>query len=154
MAGHQFALVLCSPLSRARETCALAGLDSVTQITSDLCEWNYGVYEGRRTADIQQEIPDWSIWTKGVIDGEGVTDVGKRADRVITAALAAKGDVALFAHGHMLRILGACWLGMHPSAAQYLSLDTASISVLGYERETRVIRTWNQDWHLVPDTTL
>ena len=148
LAGRQFALVLTSPLSRARETCRLAGLDAVAQVSDDLLEWNYGVYEGRTTAAVRAEQPGWSIWTTAVPQGETVEQVGERARHVIERADAVDGDVALFAHAHFLRILGACWVGLPPIHGRNLTLGTASISMLGYERETRVIEVWNQDWRL------
>ncbi|HEV8308703.1 MAG TPA: histidine phosphatase family protein [Methylomirabilota bacterium] len=149
LAGRPFALVLTSPLGRARETCRLAGYGVVAQVTDDLLEWNYGVFEGRTTRDIRQERPGWSIWTSPVPEGESVEQVGARARRVIDRAAAAGGDVALFAHAHILRILAACWIGLPPAGGRLFALGTASISVLGYEREVRVISVWNQDWHLV-----
>jgi broad specificity phosphatase PhoE len=148
LAGHEFALVLTSPLARARETCRLAGLGAVAQVSDDLLEWNYGIYEGRTTAAVRVEQPGWTIWTSPVAQGETVEQVGERARRVIERADAAAGDVALFAHAHFLRILGACWIGLPPIHGRALTLGTASISVLGYERETRVIQVWNQDWRL------
>ena len=148
LTGHAFALVLTSPLRRARETCRLAGFDAVAQESDDLREWNYGIYEGRKTADVRVEQPGWTIWTSPVPQGETVEEVGERARRVIERADAVDGDVALFAHAHFLRILGACWIGLPPIHGRTLTLGTASISVLGYERETRVIQVWNQDWQL------
>jgi broad specificity phosphatase PhoE len=149
LAKRPFALVLSSPLGRARETCRLAGYGDVAVITDDLREWDYGDYEGRKTADIRKEAPDWSIWAGPVPHGETIEQVAARTQRVIDRAVAAGGDVALFAHGHVLRVLAACWLGLPPDGGRLLALGTASLSVLGYERETRVISTWNQDWHLV-----
>ena len=146
-----FALVLTSPLQRARETCRLAGYGDVAAVTDDLLEWDYGIYEGRRTADIQAEQPGWSIWTTSVPRGETVEQVGERVRRVIERAVAAPGDVALFAHAHVLRILAASWLGLPPAGGRLFALGTAAISVLGYEHETRVISVWNQDWHLAPE---
>jgi len=148
LGGRTFALVLTSPLGRARETCRLAGYDAVAQVTDDLREWDYGVYEGRTTAEVRAEAPGWSIWTTEVKGGESVAEVGARARRVIDRAVAAGGDVALFAHGHILRILAAGWIGFPPEGGRLLALGTASVSVLGYERETRVIEAWNQDWRL------
>jgi len=150
LAGRSFALVLVSPLIRAFETCRIAGYGDVAQFTDDLLEWDYGVYEGRTTVDIRTEVPGWTIWTGNPPGGETIEQVGRRITTVIDRATAAGGDVALFAHGHVLRVLAACWLGLPPRAGRLLALDTASLSVLGYERETRVITTWNQDWHLVP----
>jgi len=146
-----FALVLTSPLGRARETCRLAGYGDVGQVTDDLLEWNYGIYEGRTTAAIRVEQPGWSIWTTSVPEGETVEQVGERVARVIDRAAAAPGDAALFAHAHVLRILAARWLGLPPGAGRLLALGPASISVLGYEHETRVITAWNRDWRLAPD---
>jgi broad specificity phosphatase PhoE len=149
LAGRPFALVLTSPLARARETCRLAGYGTVAAVTDDLREWDYGLYEGRRTDEIRREVPGWSIWTAGVPGGETVDQVGERARRVIDRAAAAGGDAALFAHGHVLRVLAAVWLGLPPSDGRLFALGTAALSVLGYERETRVIGVWNQDWRLV-----
>jgi probable phosphoglycerate mutase len=143
LAGQQFSSVLCSPLRRARETCRLAGYGDVANVTDDLLEWDYGVYEGKTTEDIRVEQPDWSIWTTGVPKGESIEQVSCRAKRVIEQALAVGGDVALFAHAHILRVLTACWLGLPPEAGRLFILGTASISVLGYERDTRVISRWN-----------
>src|SRR5579884_3685221 len=139
-----FALVLTSPLSRARETCALAGLGDAAQIEPDLHEWDYGDYEGRSTADIRRERPGWDLWKDGPLNGETVQQAGARAQHVIDRAVAAGGDVALFAHGHILRILASCWLGLPPDCGRLFALGTGSISVLGYERETRVIEKWNR----------
>ena len=149
LARRAFALVLCSPLQRARETCRLAGYSDEATCTDDLLEWDYGAYEGRTTSEIRTEVPGWSIWTGGVPGGETIDQVGNRAEQVIKQALAVDGDVALFAHAHILRILTACWLGLQPDAGRLFALSTASVSVLGHERETRVISVWNQDWHLV-----
>lgn len=149
LASRSFALVLISPLTRAVETCRIAGYGDVSQFTDDLLEWDYGAYEGRTTADIRTEVPGWTIWTGNPPGGETIGQVGRRVATVIDQATAAGGDVALFAHGHVLRVLAACWLGLPPGAGRLLALGTASLSVLGYERETRVITTWNQDWHLV-----
>jgi broad specificity phosphatase PhoE len=143
LVGRRFALVLCSPLCRARETCRLAGYGDVASVTDDLLEWDYGIYEGRTTEEIRQEQPDWSIWTTSVPKGESIEQVGRRAQRVIQRTLDVGGDVVLFAHAHILRILAACWLGLPPDAGRFFALRTGSISVLGYERETRVITTWN-----------
>jgi broad specificity phosphatase PhoE len=134
--------VWTSPLERARETCRLAGFDSAP-IDDDLREWDYGIYEGRTTLDIRKETPDWSVWLSPIVNGESLDQVADRARRVIRRVLSIDGDVALFAHGHILRILAACWIGLPPLAGRYLALDTATISVLGYERKTRVIRRWN-----------
>jgi probable phosphoglycerate mutase len=143
LAKRPFALVLTSPLQRAHETCNLAGYGGVAQIEPDLCEWDYGAYEGRTSAQIQESVPGWTIWTSPVPQGETIQQVAARASRVIERAAKAGGHVALFAHGHLLRILTACWLGLPPDAGRFFALGTASVSVLGYERETRVIARWN-----------
>lgn len=143
LAGRRFALVLCSPLRRARQTCELAGYGEVATMTDDLLEWDYGVYEGKTTKEIRLEQPGWSIWTASVAKGESIEQVGCRAQRVIQLALASGGDVVLFAHAHILRILTACWLGLPPDAGQLFVLRTASISVLGFEHETPVMTQWN-----------
>lgn len=141
--GRHFALLLTSPLSRALETCRLAGLGEAAQERADLMEWDYGAYEGRTTAEIREERRGWTLWRDGVPGGEGAADVGARADRVIAELRAAGGDAAVFAHGHFLRVLAARWIGLDPGAGSLFALDTATISVLGYERETAVIRLWN-----------
>ena len=143
LAGRRFVLVLTSPLQRARETCRLAGYGDEAQVDANLCEWDYGEYEGRTTAEIRALAPEWSLWRDGVPGGETIEHVAGRAQAVIARAVAAGGDGALFAHGHVLRILAACWLGLPPEAGRLLALDTASLSRLGYERETRVITRWN-----------
>jgi probable phosphoglycerate mutase len=147
--SHRFALVLASPLIRARETARLAGLGDVVEITDDLVELGYGDYEGLTTPEIREERPGWSIWTDGAPGGEPLADAGARADRVIARAEAADGDVALFAHGHILRIVGARWLGLAPEHAAGLALSTASLCMLGYERERRVLWLWNDTSHHV-----
>ena len=148
LAGHKFALVLSSPLARARETCRLAGLGDSAEMTDDLREWDYGIYEGRRTADIRKEAPGWTVWNSSIPGGESLEQVAQRTRRVIDRAVGAPGDAALFAHAHVLRVLTACWLGLPPDAGRLLALGTASLNILGYERETRVISVWNQDWQL------
>jgi broad specificity phosphatase PhoE len=140
--GNEFALVLSSPLSRALETCRLAGYGDVVEIDEDLREWDYGDYEGRTTADIRKERPGWTVWM-GSPEGESLEHVGGRARRVLERA-ADGGDAALFSHGHFLRILGACWLGLPPEGGRLFALGTAAVSVLGYEHEARVIREWNR----------
>ena len=141
--GHNFALVLTSPLERARRTCELAGFGANAQIEPNLAEWDYGAYEGKTTADIQRERPGWSLFRDGTQGGETIDEVALRARAVIARAVAANGDVALFAHGHILRILTAGWLELPPAAARFFSLEPAGISTLGHERETRVILRWN-----------
>jgi probable phosphoglycerate mutase len=141
--GRQFALVLSSPLRRALATCRLAGYGDAVEVTDDLREWDYGDDEGRTTVDIRKERPGWVVWD-GVPNGETVEEVGLRVDRVIARAAAVDGDVALFAHGHCLRILAARWLDLPPVDGRLLALDTAALSTLGYEHEQRVIRGWNR----------
>ena len=141
---RRFALALTSPLARAVETCRLAGFGDTAQEREDLREWDYGAYEGRTTAEIRTERPGWSLWRDGAPDGETAAQVGERADRVIAEVRSVDGDVILFAHGHLLRVLTARWLGLEPSAGQLFALDPATISILGYERETSVIRLWNE----------
>jgi broad specificity phosphatase PhoE len=141
--GRRFALVLSSPLQRALDTCRLAGYGDAAQIEPNLHEWNYGDYEGRTTAEIRKERPGWSLWEDGVPNGEPVEHVGERARAVIQRATAVNGDAALFAHGHILRILSACWLTLSPRDGRLLALATASISILGYEHGTRTINLWN-----------
>jgi broad specificity phosphatase PhoE len=141
--GHEFALVLSSPSSRALETCRLAGFGDVAEIDDGLREWDYGDYEGRKTDDIRKERPGWTVWM-GSPGGESLDHVGGRARQVLERAAAAGGDAALFSHGHFLRIVGACWLGLPPEGGRLFALGTAAVSVLGYEHETRVIRQWNR----------
>jgi broad specificity phosphatase PhoE len=141
--GRAFTLVLTSPMARAAETCRIAGYGDVAQTTADLCEWDYGDYEGKTTADIRRDRSGWTLWSGGVPGGETAPQVAGRARRVIDVADRAGGEVALFAHGHVLRVLTATWLGLDPTAGRLLALDTATLSVLGYERETRVVRAWN-----------
>jgi broad specificity phosphatase PhoE len=143
LAGRSFALVLTSPLSRAADTCGLAGYGDVAQFSEDLVEWNYGEAEGRTTAEMRAQHPGWSVWTGGPPGGETVDEVGRRTDRVIARALAVSGEVALFAHAHVLRILAARWLGLPPDDGRLFALGPASLSVLGWEREGRVISRWN-----------
>jgi probable phosphoglycerate mutase len=144
LATRELALVLTSPLSRAADTCRLAGLGARALERDDLREWDYGAYEGRTTADIRTERPGWTLWSDGVPEGERVSEVGVRVDRVIEELRATTGDAAVFAHGHVLRVLAARWLGLEPAAGRLFALDPATTSILGYERETPVIRSWNQ----------
>ena len=142
LAGKAFALVLASPMRRALATCRLAGYEA--EVTPDLCEWSYGAFEGLTTAQIQVDHPGWTIWTATPPGGETAAEVGARADRVIARAVASPGDVVLFGHGHMLRVLAARWLGLEPEGGRLLALATGSVSVLGHEHNTRVIRIWNR----------
>ena len=143
LANYQFALVLTSPRVRAINTCELAGLLGTAEITDDLAEWNYGDYEGRTTASIREERPGWTIFTGGVPGGETADDVGARADRLIERASTVDGAVAMFSHAHFLRVLAVRWVGLPVADGALLALDTATLSVLGYEREQRVVRVWN-----------
>jgi broad specificity phosphatase PhoE len=143
VASWDFALVLVSPLQRARETCELMGLGSVAVVDGDLREWDYGDYEGRTTKDIRESAPGWTIFTGDVPNGETAEQVAARADRVIERADRVDGSVALVAHGHILRVLGARWCSLPPQGGARLRLDTCTLSVLGYERETKCLHTWN-----------
>ena len=143
LADRPYAVVLTSPLSRARDTCALAGFGEVATVDDDLQEWDYGEDEGRTTDDIRHEIADWTVWSPGPRGGETVNDVARRADRVIARCENASGDVLLFGHGHMLRVLAASWLDLRPTDGRLLALDPGSVSVLGYERDQRVLQSWN-----------
>ena len=145
LAKQHFAAVFSSPLQRARRTCELAGLGDQMQICDDIIEWNYGDYEGITTATIRESIPDWTVWSHGCPNGEDPPQVEARCARAISTALAIpeNGDVALFAHGHILRALAGTWLGLGAAGGQLLRLGTASVSILGWERETRAIQRWN-----------
>jgi probable phosphoglycerate mutase len=147
LAGRRFALVLSSPMTRALETARLAGLTDELEITEDLHELGYGEYEGLTTAGIRVERPGWDLWTDGSPGGEPLADAAARADRIIERAENAGGDVALFGHGHFLRIVGARWLGLPPETAASLALSTAALCDLGYERERRVVWLWNDTSH-------
>ncbi|HEX6025789.1 MAG TPA: histidine phosphatase family protein [Solirubrobacter sp.] len=141
LAGREFALVLSSPLQRARTTAELAGFEP--ELEPDLVEIDYGDYEGLTTPEIRETRPGWTVWRDGSPNGETLAQAGERVDRVIARALAANGDVALFAHGHILRLLAARWLDLPPERGASFALGTAAISELGFERETRVIARWN-----------
>src|SRR4029450_4735293 len=150
LAGLVFAKVFTSPLQRATRTCELAGLGSAAEADRDLLEWNYGEYEGLRTTEIQAKRPDWQLFRDGCPGGESPEQVGVRADRVVSRVRAIKGDVLIFSSGHFPRVLAARWLGLEPSAGRFFMLDTASLSVLGYERSLSrpVIRLWNDTRHV------
>jgi broad specificity phosphatase PhoE len=143
LAGQLFAMVLTSPLQRARRTCELAGFGAFAVVEPNLAEWDYGAYEGRTTQEIQRERPEWLLFRDGVPGGETLDQVGARARAVIERVQTAPGDVALFAHGHILRVLAAGWLALPPAAARYFALSTATISILSYEHTERVISQWN-----------
>src|ERR1700677_5083291 len=138
----KFALVLTSPLLRAVETCDLAGFDG--EPDPDLLEWDYGAYEGMTSAQIRAERPGWTLWNDGVVDGEGAADVGRRVDRVIARARSVDGDTLCVAHGHVLRVLAARWLGLPPVGGRLFALGTGTVSILGWERETPVVSLWNE----------
>ncbi len=138
-----FAAVLSSPLERALATCRIAGLEERAEREPELCEWDYGVHEGRTTPEIREDDPGWTVWRGPCPGGEEVGDVGDRADRVIARLATIEGDVVLFSHGHFLRVLAARWLGLDPAAGAGLILDTGTLSVLSTERETPAIRLWN-----------
>lgn len=143
VAAWHFALVLVSPLQRARETCDLVGLGAQAVVDDDLREWDYGDYEGCTTKEIRESEPGWTIFTGAVPNGETLDEVAARADRVIARVDAVEGAAALVAHGHILRVLGARWCSLPPIHGAHLALDTSTLSVLGYERERKVVRRWN-----------
>ena len=150
LAGLAFAKVFTSPLQRAVRTCELAGFGSVAEVDRDLLEWNYGDYEGRRTAEIHVERPDWQLFRDGCPGGESPSQVGARADRVVRRMHAIKGDVLLFSSGHFLRVLAARWLGLEPAAGRFFLLSTASVGALSHEHNLfePVIRLWNDTRHV------
>lgn len=147
---EKFTAVLTSPMQRARETCKIAGLIDGSVIDEGLREWDYGIYEGKTTKEIRAESgnPNWSVWKDEIVGGETVERAGERADGVIARALAAGngGNVALFAHAHILRILAARWIGLPATGGSLLALGTGSVSELGFERETHVIKRWNREF--------
>ena len=146
--GRTFAAVYTSPMQRARQTCAIAGYGDVAVVNDNLMEWNYGESEGKTTKEMRVKYgPTWSVWTDPIVGGESVEQVGERADTMIATALAEAGEngqVALFAHAHILRILAARWIGLAAVGGKLFSLGTGSVSVLGFERETRVVAKWNR----------
>jgi broad specificity phosphatase PhoE len=148
--GATFARVLTSPLSRASRTCELAGFGDQAEADPDLQEWDYGRYEGRRTVDIRQERPGWSLFRDGCPGGESVEAIGTRADRVVARLRAVTGDVLVFSHGHILRVLAARWLGLPAGDARLFVLSTAALSILGYEHspDEPAIRLWNDHLHV------
>lgn len=143
-----FAAVWTSPLRRASETCALSCHGTIAQADPDLMEWDYGAYEGKTSKEIRAEAPDWTLWKDGVPDGETADQVGARADRVIQKVRQVHGNVLLFSHGHLLRVLAARWLGLPPTEGRLFALSTASISVLGWDGDQPVIVRWNDTAHL------
>jgi probable phosphoglycerate mutase len=147
LADQTFALVLVSPLRRARRTCELAGFADAAEVDADLLELDYGDYEGLTTAEIRADRPEWTIWDGPCPGGETLDDVARRADRVIdrVRTLGPEADVALFAHGHVLRVLAARWCALGPEQGRCLALDTAAVSVLGWEHRYGTVRRWNAD---------
>jgi broad specificity phosphatase PhoE len=149
--GLTFAKVFTSPLQRAARTCELAGFGAAAEVDRDLLEWNYGEYEGRRTAEILAERPDWQLFRDGCPGGESPQQAAARADRVVNRLRAIQGDVLLFSSGHFLRMLAARWLGLEPAAGRYFLLSTASLGTLAYEHNSQsepVIRLWNDTRHV------
>ncbi len=144
LAGASFVLVLSSPRARALETARIAGFGDVAEVDDDLREWDYGTDEGRTTAEIREDRPGWTIWDDGPQGGETIEQVAARADRVVARVRAANGDVLLYAHGHLLRILAARWLSLEPADGRLFALSTATVSVLGWEREQPVLLRWNE----------
>jgi broad specificity phosphatase PhoE len=151
LSGLTFGTVFTSPLSRARQTCELAGFGHLAEVVSDLVEWDYGEYEGRRTAEIRAERPDWQLFRDGCPGGESPQQVATRADRVVNRLRGLPGDVLLFSSGHFLRVLAARWVGIETFDARSLMLSTASLSALGYEHslDQPAIRLWNETHHLL-----
>jgi probable phosphoglycerate mutase len=143
LADHEFAAVWSSPLSRARETARLAGFENGLRIDDRLKEWDYGEYEGLTTAQIREDHPDWFLWRDGSPGGESPEQIGARADGVLAEVKAVEGDVLLFAHGHILRVIAARWLGYPPNDGMHFALGTATLSILGYEHEAAAIWRWN-----------
>jgi broad specificity phosphatase PhoE len=151
--GVMFTKVLVSPLGRARRTCELAGFGDKAEVDPELHEWEYGNYEGRRTADIRAERPDWYLFRDGCPGGESVAAIGGRADRVIARLRAIDGHVLIFSHGHFLRVLAARWLGLLAGDARLFLLSTAALSILGYEHnlEEPAIHMWNDNRHVLDE---
>ena len=148
LAGRRFALVLVSPLKRAMETAQLAGYSDVAEVEPALMEWDYGAYDNLTAVEIRRERPGWTPWDGGFPGGETLEQVAARAEHVLARLRPVGGDVALFAHGHILRVVTARWLEQPPVEAAHYYLSTASLSVLGRERETPVIDRWNEACHL------
>ncbi len=146
--GREFVAVLSSPLQRALESCRLAGLGDRCETRAELAEWDYGDYEGTTTPEIRETVPGWTVWSHGAPGGETAAEVGARVDRVLDELAALDGDSVVFAHGHLLRMMGARWIGLAPEDGALLALDTATLSVLSSERERRVLSLWNDGSHL------
>jgi broad specificity phosphatase PhoE len=139
----RFAKILSSPLQRALETARLAGLGNRVETTDDLKEWDYGNYEGITTKEIRKSVPDWTVWTHPCPNGESIEQVAARADRVVQRLREVDADVAVFSHGHFLRVLAVRWLGMDPHAGKNFLLGTSTLSILSYEHGFPAIKTWN-----------
>lgn len=147
LAREKFVMVLTSPLQRARDTCELAGLGTLASVDRDLMEWNYGEYEGLTTDQIRQTRPDWSVFSDGCPGGESPLQVSVRADRIVSRVRTVDGNVALFSHGHILRVLAARWINLSASYGENFLLDTATLNVLGYYRESPAFKIWNAPLH-------
>jgi len=147
LAREKFVTVFTSPLQRARDTCDLAGLGTLASIDRDLMEWNYGEYEGLTTDQIRQTRPDWSVFRDGCPGGESPPEVSVRADRIVSRVRAVDGNVVLFSHGHILRVLAARWINLSASYGENFLLDTATLNVLGYYRESPAFKIWNAPLH-------
>ena len=147
LAREKFVMVLTSPLQRARETCELAGLGTLASVDRDLMEWNYGEYESLTTEQIRQTRPDWSVFRDGCPGGESPLQVSVRADRIVSRVRTVDGNVALFSHGHILRVLAARWINLSASYGENFLLDTATLNVLGYYRESPAFKIWNAPLH-------
>jgi probable phosphoglycerate mutase len=143
LSAFEFARVLSSPLQRALQTAELAGFGDRVEIRHDLTEWDYGTYEGLTSEAVWKDNPDWKLWSDGAPGGESPEDVAIRADRVIADAVRAEGDVLMFAHGHILRVLVACWIGERPFVGALFKLNPATVSILGHEHDFRVVERWN-----------
>ncbi|HEX5824916.1 MAG TPA: histidine phosphatase family protein [Candidatus Limnocylindrales bacterium] len=141
--GRTFSRVLSSPLGRALDTCRLAGFADRVELVDGLREWDYGAYEGRTGVEIAVDVPGWTVWSHPIVDGESLVDLGRRADRLIAATLPMGGDVLIFSHGHILRVLAARWIEQPAVIGSRLELATASLSELGWEHDRRVIEGWN-----------
>lgn len=150
LAGLNFSKVFVSPLQRARRTCELAGFGTVAEVDTNLVEWNYGNYEGRRSVEIHAERPDWQLFRDGCPGGESPAQIGARADKVVDRLRGIQGDILLFSSGHILRVLAVHWLGLETEAGRFLMLSTASLSMLSYENNLSqpAIRLWNDTSHL------
>lgn len=143
LAQEHFDRVLTSPMSRAIETCRLAGLGDHAEVERELREWDYGIYEGRTTPEIRESAPGWSVWESPIPEGESIGEIEARARALVQRLAASPGRIALFSHAHFLRVFAGCWIGDSAALGAHLLLDTATISILGFERESRAIRQWN-----------